>query len=163
MIILESSVIPKCSYHVIMFGGPLRDAPSIGVLCSVYNTRCLSELGPWKKQVSLRHKRTKATQQDLSTHILLYKTNCIDHVPHNLAQQWLSYNPCLPNYYTYDWRSGGILAEWLRRKIRNLLGSARAGSNPADVAPSKVVFLFSFFQDTGSCLRKVMMIRQKSL
>ena len=27
----------------------------------------------------------------------------------------------------------GILAEWLRRKIRNLLGSARAGSNPADV------------------------------
>lgn len=25
------------------------------------------------------------------------------------------------------------LAEWLRRKIRNLLGSARAGSNPAVV------------------------------
>ena len=30
-------------------------------------------------------------------------------------------------------RKCGILAEWLRRKIRNLLGSARAGSNPADV------------------------------
>ena len=29
----------------------------------------------------------------------------------------------------------GNLAEWLRRKIRNLLGSARAGSNPAVVAP----------------------------
>ena len=27
----------------------------------------------------------------------------------------------------------GNLAEWLRRKIRNLLGSARAGSNPAVV------------------------------
>ena len=36
----------------------------------------------------------------------------------------------------YSERSNGILAEWLRRKIRNLLGSARAGSNPADVVSS---------------------------
>ena len=31
------------------------------------------------------------------------------------------------------------MAEWLRRQTRNLLGSARAGSNPADYA-----FLISF-------------------
>ena len=36
-----------------------------------------------KKQVSLRHKRTKATQQDLSNHILLCSTNGIDYVPHS--------------------------------------------------------------------------------
>ncbi|EHN07502.1 hypothetical protein VIN7_1257 [Saccharomyces cerevisiae x Saccharomyces kudriavzevii VIN7] len=34
--------------------------------------------------------------------------------------------------------SYGNLAEWLRRKIRNLLGFARAGSSPAVV----VIFLF---------------------
>ena len=83
VIILESSVIPKCSYQVITFGGPSGDALSHGNLCSVYNTRCLSELGPWKKQVSLRHKRTKATQRDLDNHILLCRTNGIDYVPHS--------------------------------------------------------------------------------
>ena len=36
--------------------------------------------------------------------------------------------------------SYGNLAEWLRRKIRNLLGFARAGSSPAVV----VIFLFFF-------------------
>ena len=33
--------------------------------------------------MSLRHKRTKATQQDLDNHILLYKMNGIDYVPHS--------------------------------------------------------------------------------
>ena len=28
----------------------------------------------------------------------------------------------------------GIMAEWLRRQTRNLVGSALVGSNPADVA-----------------------------
>ena len=73
----------KCSYDVIMFGGPLGDAPSIGVLCSVYKARCCRSSGRWKKEVSLRHKRTKATQQDLSNHILPCKTNGIDYVPHS--------------------------------------------------------------------------------
>ena len=36
-----------------------------------------------KKEMSLRHKRTKATQQDLDNHILLYKANGIDYVPHS--------------------------------------------------------------------------------
>ena len=35
--------------HMIMFGSPLGDAPSIGVLCSVYKSEVLSELGPWEK------------------------------------------------------------------------------------------------------------------
>ena len=35
--------------HMIMFGSPLGDAPSIGVLCSVYKSDVLSELGPWEK------------------------------------------------------------------------------------------------------------------
>ena len=73
----------QCSYDVIICGGPLGDAPSIGVLCSVYKARCCRSSGLEKKQVSLRHKGTKATQQDLSNHILLYKTNGIDYVPHS--------------------------------------------------------------------------------
>ena len=72
----------KCSYDVIMFGGPLGGAPSIGVLCSVYKARCCRSSDLGKKQVSLRRNRTKATQQDLDNHILLYKTNGIDYVPH---------------------------------------------------------------------------------
>ena len=35
--------------------------------------------------------------------------------------------------------SFGIMAEWLRRQTRNLVGSALVGSNPADVV---VVYLF---------------------
>ena len=34
----------------------------------------------------------------------------------------------------------GNLAEWLRRKIRNLLGSARAGSSPAVVELFLLIF-----------------------
>ncbi|ODV78831.1 uncharacterized protein CANTADRAFT_30698, partial [Suhomyces tanzawaensis NRRL Y-17324] len=33
----------------------------------------------------------------------------------------------------YNFQKHGNLSEWLRRKIRNLLGFARAGSNPAVV------------------------------
>ena len=40
------------------------------------------------------------------------------------------------NFSTYK---SGSLSEWLRRKIRNLLGFARAGSNPAAVA----IFFFA--------------------
>ena len=80
---IEVWCLSKYSYDVIMFGGPLGDAPSIGVLCSVYKARCCRSSGLGKKQVSLRHKRTKATQQDLDNHILLYKTNGIGYVPHS--------------------------------------------------------------------------------
>ena len=75
--------LSKCSYQVIMFGGPLGDASSIGVLRSVYKARGCRTSGLGKKQVSLSHKRIKATQQDLSNHILLYKTNGIDYGPHS--------------------------------------------------------------------------------
>ena len=75
--------LSKCSYDVIMFGGPLGDAPCIGVLCSIYKARCCRNSGLGKKQVSLRHKGTKATQQDLDNYILLGKTNGIDYVPHS--------------------------------------------------------------------------------
>ena len=50
--------------------------------CVVYISEVLSEFGLGKKKMPLRHKRTKATQQDLDNHILLYKTNGIDYVPH---------------------------------------------------------------------------------
>ena len=33
----------------------------------------------------------------------------------------------------------GIMAEWLRRKTRNLMGSALVGSNPADVVVTFVL------------------------
>ena len=74
VIILESSITPECSFHVIMFGGPLGDALSLGILCSVYKAGCCRSSGLGKKQVSLKHKRTKATQQDLGNHILLGRT-----------------------------------------------------------------------------------------
>ena len=73
----------KVLVSVSMFSGLLGDAPSIGVLCSVYKARCSRSSGLGKKQVSLRHKGTKATQQDLDNHILLYKANGIDYVPHS--------------------------------------------------------------------------------
>ena len=71
------------SFHVIMFGGPLGDALSFGDLCSVYKAGCCRSSGLGKKQVSLRHKRTKATQQDLGNHIQLCKTNGISYIPHS--------------------------------------------------------------------------------
>ena len=64
-----------------MFGGPLGDAPSIGVLCSVYKARCSRSSGLGKKEMSLRHKRTKATQQDLNNHILLLRRMAWDMFP----------------------------------------------------------------------------------
>ena len=59
----------ECSYHVAMFVGPLGDALSLGDLCSVYEAGCCWVSGLGKKQVSLRHRRTKTTQQDLCNHI----------------------------------------------------------------------------------------------
>ena len=85
VITLESSVTPECSFHAIMFVGPLGDALSPGILCSVYKAGCCRSSGPGKKQVSLRHKRTKATQQDLCNQIQLCKTNGIGYVPHSSA------------------------------------------------------------------------------
>jgi hypothetical protein len=46
-----------------------------------------------------------------------------------------------------------VVAEWLRRRIRNPLGSARAGSNPADCEYLFCIFfgasyLFDFLTDT---------------
>ena len=41
------------------------------------------------------------------------------------------------NFAVFEVQKSGNLSEWLRRKIRNLLGFARAGSNPAVV----VIFL----------------------
>ena len=49
VIILESSVTPKCSFHVTMFGGPLGDALSFEILCSVYKAGCCRSSGPWEK------------------------------------------------------------------------------------------------------------------
>ena len=63
-----------------------------------------------------------------------------------------SYESCTSSYYTNIRYQCGILAEWLRRKIRNLLGSARAGSNPADV---DIRFPFVFFQLDNLLSRKV--------
>ena len=41
-----------------------------------------------------------------------------------------------------------VVAEWLRRQTRNLLGSARAGSNPADYAFFVTIFNFSYLSVT---------------
>ena len=91
--------LSKCSSDVIVSGGPFGDAPSIGVLCGVYKARCCRSSGLGKKEMSLRHKRTKATQQDLDNHILLYKTNGIDYVPHSYPPQRPNFEPCSPSHY----------------------------------------------------------------
>ena len=39
----------RYSYHVIMFVGPLGDALSFGILCSVYKVGCCRSSGPGKK------------------------------------------------------------------------------------------------------------------
>ena len=64
---------------------PTRRRGVVGVLCSVYKARCSRSSGLGKKQVSLRHKRTKATQQDLNNYILLCKKNGIGYVRYSLA------------------------------------------------------------------------------
>ena len=51
----------------------------------IYKVRCCRSSGLGKKQVSLRHKRTKATQQDFDNHILLCRTNGIGYVRYSLA------------------------------------------------------------------------------
>ena len=58
------------------------------------------------------------------------------------------YHFCFCRYQPAFRRSGlrpgpafGIMAEWLRRQTRNLMGSALVGSNPADVV---VTFAFAF-------------------
>ena len=83
VIILDQDGAQSVRTHVIMCGGPLGGAPSIGVLCSVYKARCCRSSGLGKKEMSLRHKRTKATQQDLDNHILLCRTNGMGYVPHS--------------------------------------------------------------------------------
>ena len=67
----------ECSFHVTMFVSPLGDALSLGDLSSVYKAGCCRSSDLGKKQVSFRHKRTKATQQDLSNHILEHRSNGI--------------------------------------------------------------------------------------
>ena len=42
------------------------------------------------------------------------------------------------------------LSEWLRRQTRNLLGFARAGSNPAVVA-----FFVLFFMELRECVPRI--------
>ena len=59
VVILESNATPECSFHVIMFVGPLRDALSFGDLCSVYKAGCCRSSGLGKKQVSLRHREPR--------------------------------------------------------------------------------------------------------
>ena len=41
-------------------------------------------------------------------------------------------NPTSSNFYSLH---SDTMAEWLRRQIRNLMGSARVGSNPSGVGP----------------------------
>ena len=61
----------ECSFHVIMFGGPLGDALSFGDLCSVYKAGCCQSSDLWKKQVSLRH-REPGPHDRISVTIYLY-------------------------------------------------------------------------------------------
>ena len=99
VIILESSVTPECSFHVIMFVGPLGDALSLGDLCSVYKAGCCRSSGLGKKQVSFRHKRTKATQQDLGNHILVHRSNGMDMFPTPQPPELANYEPCSPSHF----------------------------------------------------------------
>ena len=52
-----------------------------------------------KKQVSLRHKRTKATQQDLSNHILYVGLMVWIMFPTPRPPQRPNFEPCSPSHY----------------------------------------------------------------
>ena len=68
--------------------------------CVVYIKRDVVGAGALgKKQVSLRHKRTKVTQQDLCNHIQLCKTNGIGYAPHSSTPESAIYEPCSPSHY----------------------------------------------------------------
>ena len=57
----------------------------------------------------------------------------------------------------------GNLAEWLRRKIRNLLGFARAGSSPAVVDNffKKIVKILSFSIKDFLCNKLINILQKK--
>ena len=58
---------------------------------------------------------------------------------HTAPASKLDYNILM---FIFKCHLDGVVAEWLRRQIRNLLISDGAGSNPADV---EFIFLFLFF------------------
>ena len=66
-----------------MFGSPPGGVQSVRVLCSVYKAKCCWSSGLEKKEVSFTHKKIRATQQDLDSHILLCRTNGMEYVPHS--------------------------------------------------------------------------------
>ena len=90
----------RCSYHVIMCGGPFGDAPSIGVLCSVYKAKCCWSSGLGKKEMSLRHRRTKATHNRISITIHFYERLMVGIMfPTPKSLQSDHYDPCIVSYY----------------------------------------------------------------
>ena len=98
VIILESSVTPECSFHVIMFVGPLGDArPS--ETCVAYIKRNVVGVGPWEASGVFSTQRTKATQQDLCNHILVHRSNGIGYVPHSSTPESAIYEPCSPSHF----------------------------------------------------------------
>ena len=63
--------------------------------------------------------------------------------------------------YVIKFQQTGNLSEWLRRKIRNLLGFARAGSSPAVVVINlffslALIFLFFFFTGVHTLLVSIL-------
>ena len=64
-----------------MFGGPLGDAPSIGVLCSYIKRGVVGARALGKRKCPSDTREPRPHEQDLDNHILLCKTNGIDYVP----------------------------------------------------------------------------------
>ena len=109
-----------------MFGGSLGDALSFGDLCGVYKAGCCRSSGLGKKQVSLRHKRTKATKQDLGNHILEHRCSGMDMFPTPQPSELAIYEPSSLSHFVTR------IVRWFHSVVVITFGSDpnNPGSNP---------------------------------
>ena len=109
MTISESSVTPECSFHVIMFVGPLGDALSFGGLCSVYKAGCCRSSGLGKKQVSFRHREPRPHNRISVTIYSYVRLMVCDMFPTPQPAESAIYEPCSPSHYVTN---GVRMAFW---------------------------------------------------
>ena len=99
VIILESSVTPGCSFHVIMFVGPLGDALSFGDLCSVYKAGCCRSSGLGKSKC---HSDTREPRPHNRISVTIYfyvRLMVCDMFPTPRPPELAIYEPCLRSHF----------------------------------------------------------------
>ena len=119
VIILESSVTSECSFHVIMFVGPLGDALSLGILCNVYKARCCRSSGLGKKQVSLRHREPRPHNRISVTLCFYVRLMVCDMFPTPQPPESAIYEPRSPSHFVTAAHPVVPWPSWLRHRANN--------------------------------------------